>query len=908
MSAIESSRRGPPPPYYLVAHRAGSMRKLSRSSAGSNNKGAVASGVSARDTVSPGSAKTTAKDKAIAPPPSVPLTTVSPGASLPPPSSAPPPLPLGDKTTPANVTNRSESASFSREKLSAEAARGATAKQSEPPTPERQKEEGAVAIEVIVAKDAQSWQEAESERDTQPASAESVARKEGSGSWLELPMEGREEVKEKAKEEEAKGEEAKEEEAKEEEEKEEEAKGNEANGEEAKEKKDVSKECNSETGKAKPEPARDDAQGEEVQVATRGEKPVPAEDSEGASMQGSTEVTVGALEENVVATRLPMNPPPPILPSSAVSSNVDAGMKNLLNSGVFDSCPSSAGMKGFATAKNACKTPPVRSLSVGTVPEITTVPLATLAKGMLTAATTAWGGNRKGSPRPRPPESPGPAPLSKPCPMKKTSSVSRPAAAAEGDGGRATKTHATNAEKGGSKASSPAQTMAAVITSRLASPKSPTFVPAIEISPLMKPPTPRSPGPRPTETAIFYHMHSCAPGVVDLPPPSQAYLGRPTGFSIHVLVASAISASDLELPADGSPVPRGFDCHAGAGGSMPPALKAARWEKEHRRAGRKGNHRWVYYSFEERGRVAGALQPGDVVLLTPGRYEAQAWGLKHLVSSVEIIGAGSAGACVVYNESATSPSSPDGEHFLVGVMGAAAVGVGGDGVNAPEVKGKDNIDDDSDSGWEDGAFGFPFRAKSSFSGRAVRVRLANLTLEQGSGYRGTVYQLGRDSHVEIDGCAIRCTKGGVNIDQGTCLISDSTISGSEVFGVHIGGDGAVEHCSISGCGRGGGRGGGGKDFSSVSTASSSIGGDENSVEPEDDGTDVNRMVGMPAISVLQSSRVRVRFNVIRGNAGHSLQCRDAPLPGGDDKQALLARRAEVEAEEVCVRARVCVVA
>ena len=593
-------------------------------------------------------------------------------------------------------------------------------------------------------------------------------------------------------------------------------------------------------------------------------------------------------------SRLPMEPPPPILPPSA-TSNTTSDLARASNDGVFDSCPPSAG----AGSKSASGSP--RSLSVGTSPQFHSMPLVLAAKGMAAAAAAAWNADRRSSPRPRPPVSPGPAALRDTFRSRKRSaaepdddlflpkvSPSAAAAAAMVSFGRDKSSPSASASASppsrppSARSLSTGSSRRASPRSGMATPRSPPFVPAVELSPQGKLQTsPRVPGPRPTDTAVFYQERLGAPpvGAAGLPPPSKTYLGRPEGFSVHVLVASARTRADVALKGGGLPT---------AGG------------------GKDSNTRRLYYSFEDRGQVAAALQPGDVVLVTPGRYEARVWGLQRLIASVEVVGAGAAGDCVIYNDAPSSrPGGPAREHYLVGVMGGAAGSARKGGASVPEVKGKDDVDDDSDSGFEDGALGGAASSITSFGGRAVRVRLANLTLEQGSGYRGAVYQLGRDSHLEMEGCTVVCSQGGVNVDQGTCAISDSTISGSEAFGVHIGGEGAVEHCLIHDCGRGGGGGTGGRggrqggEASPRSSADGSAAEAEAEVEVEDDGTDVNRVEGMPAISFLQSSRVRVRFNVIRDNAGHPLQCRDAPLPGGDGKYAMLARRAEAEAEEVC---------
>ncbi|CAM9149168.1 unnamed protein product [Pylaiella littoralis] len=567
----------------------------------------------------------------------------------------------------------------------------------------------------------------------------------------------------------------------------------------------------------------------------------------------------------VVPMRFPMEPPPPIMPPSAVSNVAASGLAREMKGGVFDSCPPPAGPN---------KSSYDRSLSVGAAPQFHSVPLAVVTKG-IAAGALAWNGERKTSPRPRPPHSPGPAALSQSssqCSQKQSA-----VAESEDKGSKKTPPGSVAATFGRrmTSASPPSRTpswrsLSSESGRASARPetvhlRSPPFVPAVELSPQGKTSLSSAPpGRRPTETAVFYRKRSGAPAgdVAGLPPSSETYLGRPEGFSAHVLVASAPTAADLA---------------------------PSRKESSPGVTGGEDGCPMLYYSFDDRGRVAESLQPGDVVLVTPGRYEARAWGLQRLTSSVEIIGAGNAGDCVLYNKPAASHSgSPEGEHYLVGVMGGA-LGTGvGDEESVPEVRGKDDIDDDSDSGFEDGAFGVMAGSIGSFTQKPVRVRLANLTLEQGAGYRGAVYQLGGESHLEVDGCTILCSQGGVNVDQGTCVICDSTISGSQGFGVHIGGEGTVEHCLIRRCGQGGG-GGGGQEASSPTAGVCT--------EAEDDGTDVNRVRGMPAVSVLQSSRVRVRFNVIRENAGHSLQYRDAPLPGGDGKYAMLARRAEAEAEE-----------
>lgn len=543
--------------------------------------------------------------------------------------------------------------------------------------------------------------------------------------------------------------------------------------------------------------------------------------------------------------------------------------------------------------------------------------------------------SRRLSPRPRPPGSPGPAlsPTSLPpnqrpsvlpeVPLEETDTVSSPDSSHIDEAA----TPLSGADKSPTTAR---EGMAGQQNGKQAEPSSKvsSFVPLVDFSPKMKPPSPNCPGPRRTETATYYQRRfGKSRRGNSLPPASATYVGRPAGFSVHVLVASAPTAADLAAPTN-SPVRQGSM-------TVPAslALKAARAERALRRVSEDGDS-WSFYSFEERERVGSALRAGDVVLLTPGRYEARAWGLQHLLSSVEIIGAGSAKACVLYNIMSPVPGQqPDpcsnnsqAEHYLIGIMGDAGAPSTATAATTGNRGGED--DDDSDSGWEDGAFG---RAKvavetsdSAVSGavrargrRAVRVRLANLTLEQGSGYRGAVYQLGRESHLELDGCLVRCSQGGVNVDQGTCFICDCVVKGSEGFGVHIGGEGAVEHCAIRNCGTGGGfrrrartvsssssllsasGKGFGSVFDSVDTAchDGNDGDDANDGNDADDGTNVNQ-AGMPAISFLQSSRMRARFNVIINNAGHAVQCRDSPLPGGDDKRAMLARRAEVEAEEV----------
>ncbi|CAM9910475.1 unnamed protein product, partial [Discosporangium mesarthrocarpum] len=260
---------------------------------------------------------------------------------------------------------------------------------------------------------------------------------------------------------------------------------------------------------------------------------------------------------------------------------------------------------------------------------------------------------------------------------------------------------------------------------------------------------------------------------------------------------------------------------------------------------------WEYYSRRERGRVAGALRSGDVILLTPGRYEASMWGLYRLHSSVEVIGVGPAQDCVVYN------SVGCGEHYMIGLFGGRHSCAGA------RVRG--------------GVQG----QETSLGVRGdVRLRLANLFLEQGSGYRGTVYQLGEGSHCEVDGCTVRCTQGGLNFEEGSCLVTDSTITGSETFAVHIRDEGSIEHCALQGCGFGGGSRAGG-----LAEAGGALGPEgegesrsQNQDRREDDGMDVNGVGGFPAVSLLQSSWVQVRLCIILDNAGHAIQCRDGPLP------------------------------
>ncbi|CAM9910409.1 unnamed protein product, partial [Discosporangium mesarthrocarpum] len=73
----------------------------------------------------------------------------------------------------------------------------------------------------------------------------------------------------------------------------------------------------------------------------------------------------------------------------------------------------------------------------------------------------------------------------------------------------------------------------------------PPFLPAVKSSPHL-PPTPDLPGPRMTHTAAFYAQSPAPIGC--LPPPTATYVGRPKGFTVHVLVASAMSLVDLDSP------------------------------------------------------------------------------------------------------------------------------------------------------------------------------------------------------------------------------------------------------------------------------------------------------------------------------------------------------------------------
>lgn len=938
------SNRGPPPPYESVAHRAESIRKLSpplsagtRPAVWSVSALTMASGTP-RDVISSaaaaeasargraGSADGVVKVEDVVPPPSLRPPSVPPNASFPPPSSAPrslrPSVVVRANTSP-NGGGVPTLASSQGSSSSGELVNFDDSGQSKRSTTERQageeekvdEREGVAGVGMGAEAKLHTSGEGPQKEDAKIGSAVSAREMEEERERLvALGKKGKEEDRGKA-EQVARGE------------------AGDAQLEEVTPEEGVQDEAEPEGGLSN-EPA-DEESSTDTQDTFDTFEQYPAE--------GSAEDPAAVRGSDAAPVRHAMAPPPPILPSSVETRNSTTGddLMRALSRGVFDSCPSSAGVVGFANRK-VSTSPPLRSLSVGTAPHPgREEALSEESNGAATNAAT--GSGRKSSPRPRPPLSPGPAvllhkSLARPFSIFR-SKLAREALIDEGtstsDVGRvgttpsSTKQTTTEAaaavaaaawEKIASAAftslptrsslnKSPPQAPAVIGESaRVSSPITPPFVPLIELSPQIKPPTPHTPGPRRTETAMLYQRRLDKPGIGGLPPSSKAYIGRPPGFCVHVLVASALTAADLAVPSrEGSPVSDDGNDDQASAGSIPPALKTARWEKAHQSKTRKDRNKskpWMFYSFDERGRVAGALQPGDVVLLTPGRYEARAWGLQHLVSSVEIIGVGgNAAGCVVYNDpypscASSSSFSPNrGEHYLIGVMGVAAGGHDNGGV-APKVNGKDSIDDDSDSGWEDGAFGSAGSVRSSFSGRAVRVRLANLTLEQGSGYRGAVYQLGHESHLELDGCEVHCVQGGVNVDQGTCLICDSKIWGSEVFGVHIGGEGAVEHCSIRDCGRGGG---GSKPLSGFSSAGKGGIGtiDERSgIWEYDDGTNVNRVGGMPAVSVLQSSRVRVRFNVIQENAGHSLQCRDAPLPGGDEKYAMLARRAEAEAEEV----------
>lgn len=560
----------------------------------------------------------------------------------------------------------------------------------------------------------------------------------------------------------------------------------------------------------------------------------------------------GAEGDDISRTVACAGPPPPILPhpdmtscSTPTKSSTDLNRASIDSIGsMFDSCPPSAGVPGFAEEiKNSAKEPPQRSFSVDNVPESSPFPFTAKFKE-ITATALAWTrgrGSRRTPPRPRPPGSPGPAAPSDDLSSEFPSAPREKIAIAKAvcDDGvmeplSAKSTSGTVSpwvRSASCLPSAPTPIRGTAVVGAVCSPSSPpAFVPIVEMSPTAKVPTPHCPGPRVTETAAFYQRRSTAPRTFSLPPPSRAYLGRPAGFSVHVLVAAAPCAADLPTT-----IPMPEKTRVANGGGEDP--------------------RRTYYSFADRRRVAWALRPGDVVLLTPGMYDARSWGLQKLISSIEIIGAGDARACVLYNDPAKF-LTPHGEHYVVGIMGGGSVGDG--------------------------------------NGRIVRVRLANLTLEQGCGHRGAIYQLGHESHLELDGCDVRCSQGGVNVDQGTCFICDTTISGSEVFGVHIGGDGVVEHCAIRGCGTGEGREGkriGGGDEGSFSRGAKDF-------DSEDDGTDVNRMAGMPAISVLQRSRARVRFNIVHDNVGHSLQFRDVPLPRGNDKRAVLEREVEAEVEEV----------
>ncbi|CAM9496981.1 unnamed protein product, partial [Ascophyllum nodosum] len=542
-------------------------------------------------------------------------------------------------------------------------------------------------------------------------------------------------------------------------------------GEEEREKDETSADSRAGSPIPHPDKMREEAQGRETRGAAGSDCSEIWADGVGEGLLSLTE------GEDVFHTAVHMEPSPLTLPLPKVRAS-STSVKRAKFGGVddgFDSCPPSAGVPGFAEErKSAAKEPPHRSFSVGNVPQTSVFPLAAKVKEMV-AATTAWTRGRSGrrsSPRPRPPGSPGPAALSGGPPSKSSSAWRVRTASADGD--RATVPSSSKSSSGmvspwvRSASSLPSRLAVAATTGGLCSPSSPPFVPVVEMSPAAKAPTPHRPGPRVTDTATFYQRRSTALGALCLPPPSKAYLGRPAGFSVHVLVSSASCVDDLPVTGRGSPETTRVENPAGPGWG-----RQARTGKAQIMASVSGNPRRTYYSFADRGKVARALQSGDVVLLAPGRYEARAWGLQKLVSSVEIVGAGDADACVVYNDPAEL-STPQGEHYLVGVMGGGAIGGGSGGGSgcggggAVAVQGSDNVDDDSDSGWEDGKIGSRARGRRSFNNRAVRVRLANLTLEQGSGHRGAIYQLGRESHLELDGCNVRCSRGGVNVDQGTC--------------------------------------------------------------------------------------------------------------------------------------------
>eukprot|EP00904_Undaria_pinnatifida_P004520 jgi/Undpi1/14069/HiC_scaffold_9.g03720.m1 len=911
-----ASRRGPPPPYALVAHRADSLRSNISSISDARERRAASGSSVVKSALSIMSGSQLLADQGVSPSaPSLPAPRLTPSASYPPPSSrddpppAPPPppppppsppppshppFPAKETAVPSYATGFPDVLlSLRVEENATTKAHGLAAAANHVGISPNSSSEGTTPLSSSGGKKSVARAEAGTTSPVTVSPAKRAAEEEGAGGAPE------------------------------------------------KHQKLVGAHC------------EDSALGTEKkkEQETGKEKEGEGEEKEG---EGGEKEGCGGNDDTA---RVPVKPPPPILPVSVIPGGTTAAagtteLARIAMSGTFDSCPSSAGVAGFAAEKSARNPPPHRSLSDGTSSSLGKSHLTVTAKkslGAAAAAAMAWSLGRKRSPRPRPPLSPGPAALSRTTPSKSptraqeesmvalsaTSPGRAPATASAAASAAAATAAALSAGSfggcGGSKRPSlasavrpvtgeaaarmsPRSTIGGKISPRSGktSPRSPPFVPAVELSPEVNlATTPLSPGPRPTRTAVFYQRR---PGGIGLPPASRAYLGRPEGFFVHVLVASALTAADLEARVEDPPTSVGgsdsSDCHAV--GSIPLALRAARREKASGAADGVQHRSRVYYSFDERGKVAAALQPGDVVLLTPGRYEARAWGLQQLVSSVEIIGAGCADTCVVYNNPPPPAAglTPSGEHYLVGVMGGAVLGVGdgggAGGGKVPEVKGKNDIDDDSDSGWEDGATD---SAGNAFGGSAVRVRLANLTLEQGSGYRGAVYQVGRESHLEMDGCIVRCAQGGVNVDQGTCLLCDSTIIGSQTFGVHIGGEGTVEHCSVQDCGRGTGRGrkgaprggrgrggGGGRGSPTGSSRAEGVDSDEGD-ESEDDGTDVNRARGMPAISVLQSSRVRVRYNVIRDNAGHALQRRDASLPGGDEKRAMLARRAEVEAEE-----------
>ncbi|CAM9285964.1 unnamed protein product, partial [Choristocarpus tenellus] len=361
----------------------------------------------------------------------------------------------------------------------------------------------------------------------------------------------------------------------------------------------------------------------------------------------------------------------------------------------------------------------------------------------------------------------------------------------------------------------------------------PSFLPTVSSMPT-RPPTLSAPGPRKSVTAMFYGRSPAGAGGV-LPPATSTYVGRPEGFTVHVLVDSASCMVDLDQTGPNL-------------SNSAPALLAARKERAGRPQSR--GRLWAYYSHSEKGELSASLHPGDVVLLTPGRYNASSWGLQHLLCSVEIIGAGAAQDCVIHNYFGCK------EHYLIGLFGGSGRDRNGEGAEG------------------------------------VRVRLANLTLEQGSGYRGTVYQLGEDSHCEMDGCMVTCSQSGLNIEQGSCLITDCTIRGSETFGVHIGNEGSVEHCFVHDCG------GGGVIKGSDDNVETGGAGGSGEWDGGNVGTNVNGGGGFPAISILQRSRVQIRTTLVLENAGHAIQCRDSQVAGAlKNEEDSLAARAQVEAEK-----------